>query len=65
MTINELAEEYELQARVLDAKIDAIKPLLMIYKDTDLALLKKRICIYYNLSCECKRTALLLKGYYE
>lgn len=65
MTIDELAQEYEQQYKVLTTKMDALKPLLCIYRGQDLYLLRKRIKIYYDMACECKRTASLLSGYYE
>lgn len=65
MSIDKLAREYEQQYNVLCAKMDALKPLLCIYQGEDLYLLRKRIKIYYDMACECKRTALLLGGYYE
>ncbi|MBQ7739923.1 MAG: hypothetical protein IJT65_01635 [Eubacterium sp.] len=65
MTIDELAREYENQYKVLVAKMDGLKPLLCVYRGKDLYLLRKRIKIYYDMACECKRTASLLNGYYE
>ena len=65
MTIDELALEYERQYSVLSAKLDALRPLLCVYTGEDLYLLRKRIRIYYDMACECKRTASLLDGYYE
>ena len=76
MTIEELAREYEQQYDRLNAKMDALKPLLCVYRGQDLYLLRKRIRIYYDaasspnrsiwaMACECKRTASLLNGYYE
>lgn len=64
MTIDELAREYEAQYNVLSAKMDALKPLLCVYKGKELYLLRRRIMIYYDMACECRRTASLLKGYY-
>jgi hypothetical protein len=65
MTICELAQQYEQQYNVLEAKMKALKPLLCVYSGEDLYLLRKRIKIYYDMACECKRTASLLNGYYE
>lgn len=65
MTINELAHEYEQQYNVLSAKIDGLRPLLTVYSGNDLYLLRRKIKIYYEMACECKRTASLLYGYYE
>ena len=65
MSIDELAREYEQQYNVLCAKMDALRPLLCVYTGKDLYLLRRRIKIYYDMACECRRTASLLKGYYE
>lgn len=65
MTIDELAQEYEQQYIVLTTKMDALRPLLCVYRGQDLYLLRKRIKIYYDMACECKKTASLLGGYYE
>lgn len=63
MTNIELANEYEKQAEIIDSKIKGLTPLLMIYKGNDLYLLKKRIRIYQDMACECKKTAKLLKEF--
>lgn len=63
MTINELAHEYETQFQILNNEIDALKPLLCVCKGKDLEMLRKRIKIYYDMACECKRTATLFKEY--
>lgn len=65
MTIEELADEYEKQYEILNDKINALKPLLTIYRGEDLLQLRKRIKIYYDMATECKRTSTLLRGYYE
>lgn len=65
MTIDELAREYEKQYNSLCAKMDGLKPLLKIYHGEDLLLLRKRIKIYYDMACECKRINALLSRYYE
>ena len=65
MTINELAHEYEQQYKILSARLDAMKPLLNVYRGNDLVLLRRKIRIYYDMACECKRTASLLFGYYK
>lgn len=65
MTIDELAKEYEQQYNILCAKVDGLRPLLCVYKGTDLLLLNKRIKIYYDMACECKRTYALLAHYYD
>lgn len=65
MTITQLADEYNQQYNVLNAKMDALRPLLCVYTGEDLFLLRKRMKIYYEMACECRRTASLLSGYYE
>lgn len=65
MTIEELADEYEKQYENLNDKINALKPLLTIYRGEDLLQLRKRIKIYYDMATECKCTSTLLRGYYE
>ena len=65
MTITELANAYRQQYNVLNTKMDALRPLLCVYTGQDLYLLRKRMKIYYDMACECKRTASLLDGYYE
>lgn len=65
MTIGELAQQYEQQYNILNTKMDALKPLLCIYRGEDLLLLRRKLKIYYDMACECKRTASLLSGYYE
>lgn len=65
MTIDELAREYEGQYKVICAKMDGLKPLLCVYSGEDLMLLRRRIKIYYDMACECKRISSLLSRYYE
>jgi hypothetical protein len=65
MTIDELAREYEGQYKVLCARLDGLRPLLSVYSGKELYLLRKRIKIYYDMACECKRTYHLLSRYYE
>ncbi len=65
MTIDELAREYEGQYKVLCAKLDGLKPLLYVYAGEDLFLLRRRIKIYYDMACECKRISSLLSRYYD
>ncbi|MGN0521143.1 MAG: hypothetical protein ACI4IQ_00750 [Eubacterium sp.] len=65
MTIDELAREYEGQYKTLCAKLDGLKPLLCVYTGEDLFLLRRRIRIYYDMACECKRISSLLSRYYE
>lgn len=65
MNIDELAREYEEQYNILCAKLDGLKPLLYIYTGQDLFLLRRRMKIYYDMACECKRTFHLLSCYYD
>ena len=65
MTINELAHEYEQQYKVLSARLDAMKPLLCVYRGEDLVSLRRKIKIYYDMACECKRISSLLSRYYD
>ena len=65
MNIDELAREYEKQYEVLSSKIDGLRPLLYVYSGEDLHLLRRKIKIYYDMACECKRVFSLLSGYYE
>ena len=65
MTIDELAREYEGQYKVICAKMDGLKSLLCVYSGEDLLLLRRRIKIYYDMACECKRISSLLSRYYE
>lgn len=65
MNIDELAREYEGQYNALCAKIEGLGPLLCVYRGNDLVLLRKRIKIYYDMACECKRISFLLSGYYD
>ena len=65
MTIDELAREYEAQYNVLSTKMDALRPLLCIYRGKELYLLRRKLRIYYDMACECKNTASLLGAYYD
>ena len=65
MTINELAQEYEHQYNIINSKMQAMRPLLCIYRGEDLLVLRRKIKIYYDMAFECKRTASLLNGYYD
>lgn len=60
MTVEELAREYEGQYISLCAKMDGLRPLLYVYSGKDLTILRKRIKIYYDMACECKRISSLL-----
>lgn len=65
MTIDELANEYGQQYKTLVAKMDGLKPLLCVYRGEDLLLLRKRIKVYYDMACECRRISALLSCYYD
>lgn len=65
MNIEELALEYEQQYKALSAKLDGLKPLLCVYTGKDLLLLRKRIKIYYDMACECRRISSMLSRYYD
>ena len=65
MTIDELAREYEEQHRILQNKIKGLRPLMCIYTGEDLLLLRKRISVYNDMACECKRISALLSRYYS
>ncbi|MCI9112014.1 MAG: hypothetical protein HFJ99_05580 [Eubacterium sp.] len=65
MTINRLAQEYKQQYEALSAKIDGLRPLLYVYTGEDLYLLRKRIKVYYDMACECKRISDMLTHYYD
>ena len=55
MNIDELAYEYDKQYKVLCAKVDGLKPLLSVYRGEDLVRLRRKIKIYYDMACECRR----------
>lgn len=65
MTIDELAHEYEMQYKVICAKMDGLKPLLYIYSGKELLILRRKLKIYYDMACECKRVSSLLSCYYD
>lgn len=65
MTIDELAREYEWQYKTICAKMDGLKPLLYVYTGEDLIILRRKLKIYYDMACECKRISSLLAGYYD
>lgn len=65
MTIEQMAHEYEQQYNILSIKMDALRPLLCVYKGEELYMLRRKLKIYYQMACECRRTASLLNGYYE
>lgn len=64
MTVTQLAEEYENQYRVLNAKIKGLRPLLCVYTGEDLVKLRRRIKIYYDMASQCKVISTMLSEYY-
>lgn len=65
MNIDELAREYEGQYNALCAKLEGLRPLLCVYRGNELVLLRRRMKVYYDMACECKRVYHLLSCYYE
>ncbi|MBQ9228853.1 MAG: hypothetical protein IJ168_08495 [Eubacterium sp.] len=65
MTLDELAREYEAQFLLAQAKLDGLAPLLCIYSGKRLKELRRKMLIYYDMACECRYTASLLRQYYE
>lgn len=57
----DLAEDYEQQAKIIWAKINGLKPLTMLYKGTDLHNLNRKIAIYIKMARECEDIARLLR----
>lgn len=64
MTVTQLAEEYENQYRVLNAKIKGLRPLLCVYTGEDLVQLRRRIKVYYDMASQCKVISTMLSEYY-
>lgn len=64
MTVTELAQEYEDQYRVLNAKIKGLRPLLCVYRGEDLLQLRRKIKIYYDMASQCKVISTMLTEYY-
>lgn len=64
MTVNELARKYEAQYRLAVCKADALTPLLCVYSGRKLEVLRRKIRFYYDMACECKEIAFMLKGFY-
>lgn len=64
MTVTQLAEEYNNQYRILNAKITGLRPLLCVYKGEDLVRLRRKIKIYYDMASQCKVIATMLSEYY-
>lgn len=65
MTVYDLANEYQRQYDVLNAKMDGLKPLLCVYKGEDLYLLRRKMKTYYDMACECKCISTMLTHYYD
>lgn len=65
ISINELADEYENQYKLLCTKIEGLRPLLCIYKGEDLYLLRRKIKTYYDMASQCKIIAVMLADYYK
>lgn len=65
MTIFELANEYEEQYKKISMKMDGLKPLLYVYSGEDLLLLRRKLKIYYDMACECRRISSMLLHYYD
>ena len=63
MDIDELAKEYDKQYKVLCAKVDGLKPLLSVYRGEDLFKLRRKMRIYYDMACECRKVSLHLCVY--
>lgn len=64
MDIDELAKEYDKQYKVLCAKVDGLKPLLSVYRGEDLFKLRRKMRIYYDMACECRKVYFMLTDYY-
>lgn len=58
---DDLAEDYEQQAKIIWAKINGLKPLTMLYKGADLHNLNRKIAIYISIARECEHIAGLLR----
>jgi hypothetical protein len=65
MGIDELAKEYDKQYKVLCAKVDGLKPLLSVYRGEDLFKLRRKMRIYYDMACECRKVYFMLTDYYR
>ena len=62
MTLNELANCYKNQAKLLSAKMEGLRPLLHIYTGNDLAMLRRKIKYYHDMSVECEKISKLLSA---
>lgn len=65
MKITQLADEYENQYNVLNAKIEGLRPLLYVYTGEDLLILRRKIKTYYDMASQCKMISSMLSNYYE
>ena len=65
ISINELADEYENQYKLLCTKTEGLRPLLCVYKGEDLYLLRRKIKTYYDMASQCKTIAVMLADYYK
>ena len=63
--MEELAREYEAQYEILNAKLKGLYPLLSVYRGKRLVELRKKMKVYYDMACECRYNASLLRSYYE
>ena len=61
MNIQCLADEYNEQYKLLCVKVDGLLPLLSVYSDEDLYRLRRRIRVYHDMACECKKIADILR----
>ena len=63
MEAKELAVEYKQQAKIIQEKIEELKPLALIYKGADLEVLKKKLKILQDMQSDCTATANLLEDF--
>lgn len=59
--IENLCELYEEEYRSLNYRIETFGPLLLLYEGEELYKLRRRIKLYYDMACECKKIVALLK----
>lgn len=57
----DLAADYEQQAKIIWAKINGLRPLAMLYKGADLHNLNRKIAIYISIARKCEHIARLLR----
>lgn len=65
MKITQLADEYENQYNILNAKIEGLRPLLYVYTGQDLLILRRKIKTYYDMASQCKIISAMLSNYYR